>query len=48
MRARYARAARVLMDLKYEPFPDISRAIPELLEPRGNVVSLDAARGRRP
>lgn len=27
---RYARAARVLEDLRYEPFPDISTAVPEL------------------
>jgi hypothetical protein len=30
MLERYARAAKVLADLRYEPFPDISRAIPEL------------------
>jgi integrase len=47
MRERYARAARTLADLNYAPFPDISRAIPELLERRDNIVSLNAARGRR-
>ncbi|HMI85118.1 MAG TPA: tyrosine-type recombinase/integrase [Polyangiaceae bacterium] len=30
MLERYARAAKVLADLRYEPFPDISGAIPEL------------------
>ncbi|HEX2877393.1 MAG TPA: hypothetical protein VHP33_39365, partial [Polyangiaceae bacterium] len=30
MRARYARAARTLADLSYEPFPDLAKAIPEL------------------
>ena len=44
MRARYARAARTLADLKYQPFPDVSRAIPELLEARDNVVSLATSR----
>ena len=44
MRARYARAARTLMDLNYQPFPDISKAIPELLESKDNVRSLMAAR----
>jgi hypothetical protein len=47
MRARYARAARTLMDLKYVPFPDVSTAIPELLEPRDNVVSLEASKAQR-
>ena len=42
MRARYARAARTLQDLNYQPFPDISAAIPELLENRDNVISLGA------
>ena len=31
---RYNRAARMLADLRYDPFPDISRAIPELFEVR--------------
>ncbi|MES1185119.1 MAG: hypothetical protein ABUL60_15005, partial [Myxococcales bacterium] len=30
MRARYARAARTLADLSYDPFPDLAKAIPEL------------------
>jgi integrase len=47
MRARYARAARTLADLQYEPFPDVSGAIPELLEARDNVRSLAAARARK-
>jgi integrase len=47
MRARYARAARTLADLQYEPFPDISGAIPELLEARDNVRSMAAARARK-
>jgi integrase len=40
MRARYARAARTLADLKYEPFPDVSKAIPELEKLPGNVLRL--------
>lgn len=44
MRARYARAARTLADLKYEPFPALAGAIPELREPRDNVRSIAAAR----
>jgi hypothetical protein len=37
----------MLADLRYVPFPDISEAIPELLEPKDNVVSLAASRARR-
>lgn len=37
---RYERQARVLADLRYEPFPDISAAIPELAEFTDNVVRL--------
>ena len=48
MRARYTRAARTLADLNYQPFPDISKAIPELLERRDNVISLGASRAKRP
>jgi integrase len=44
MRARYARAARTLLDLNYQPFPDVSAAIPELLEQRDNVISLGASK----
>jgi integrase len=40
MRERYERQARTLADLNYEPFPDISRAIPELVEGRENVIRL--------
>lgn len=47
MRARYARAARTLMDLNYVPFPDVSAAIPELLEPRDNVVSINASKAQQ-
>ena len=36
-----------VMDLKYVPFPDVSAAIPELLEPRDNVVSLEASKAQR-
>ncbi len=46
MRNRYARAARTLLDLNYVPFPDLSEAIPALLERRNNVVSLVAAGAR--
>lgn len=35
---RYNRAARTLADLKYEPFPDITTAIPELAEDRDNLL----------
>lgn len=38
MQDLYARGARRLEDLKYEPFPDISKAIPELVELPANVV----------
>ena len=47
MRARYTRAARTLQDLNYKPFPDVSKAIPELLERHDNVVSLKAAKGKK-
>lgn len=40
MMARYDRGARTLADLKYKPFPDLSKAIPELSDDRGNVVRL--------
>ncbi|HMJ12685.1 MAG TPA: tyrosine-type recombinase/integrase [Polyangiaceae bacterium] len=40
MRARYARAARTLSDLDYQPFPGIAKAIPELAELPANVVPL--------
>jgi hypothetical protein len=32
---RYERAPRTLADLQIEPFPDVSRAIPELSTRRG-------------
>lgn len=38
MMNRYDRGARLLADLKYEPFPDISKAIPELADMQANVV----------
>ena len=47
MRARYARAARTLSDLDYLPFPDVSAAIPELLDLPGNVVMFENIRGAR-
>lgn len=40
MMKRYDRGARMLADLKLEPFPDISSAIPELSEDLGNVTRL--------
>lgn len=48
MRTRYTRAARTLQDLNYLPFPDISKVIPELLERRDNVISLQAVKGKTP
>jgi len=47
MRARYARAARVLADLKYEPFPSLEKSIPELWELPDNVRSIVTARKSR-
>jgi integrase len=44
MRGRYARAARVLADLRYEPFPSLEKAIPELWESEDNVRSIATAR----
>jgi integrase len=44
MRNRYARAARVLADLKYEPFPSLEGSVPELWEQRDNVRSIMTAR----
>lgn len=46
MQLRYDRGARMLADLRYVPFPDISEAIPELLERRDNIVSLAASKRR--
>jgi len=40
MMERYDRGARTLADLKYEPFPDLSKAIPELSDEVANVVRL--------
>jgi integrase len=37
---RYTRAARQLADLQYEPFPDLTDAIPEFVEAARNVVHL--------
>ncbi len=39
---RYERQARVLADLRYEPFPDVSTALPELVNLTDNVVRLPA------
>lgn len=38
MMRRYDRGARMLADLKYPPFPDLSSAVPELSEDLPNVV----------
>jgi hypothetical protein len=38
---RYDRGARMLADLQYEPFPDISRALPELADLPENVRRVD-------
>jgi integrase len=46
MMQRYDRGARQLADLQYEPFPDISKAIPELATDLANVTRL--ADFRRP
>jgi len=40
MMARYDRGARMLADLQYEPFPDLTEAIPELTEDLANVSRL--------
>lgn len=48
MRARYARAARLLADLKYVPFPSLVGAIPELWEATGNVRAIATARKPKP
>jgi len=45
MRDRHARAARVLADLRYAPFPDVGGAIPELQELPGNVRRVDFGKG---
>jgi hypothetical protein len=37
---RYDRGARTLADLKYLPFPNLSKAIPELSDEAANVVRL--------
>lgn len=37
---RYQRQARVLADLRYEPFPDVSEAVPELRDVSDNVRRL--------
>jgi integrase len=47
MRGRYARAARVLADLLYEPFPSLEGAVPELWAKRANVRSIATARKGR-
>lgn len=40
MLRRYDRGARQLIDLQYEPFPDLTKAIPEFTEAARNVVRL--------
>jgi hypothetical protein len=43
---RYERGARMLADLKYQPFPDLSEALPELSKDMSNVARLgDFRRG---
>jgi hypothetical protein len=46
MMDRYDRGARLLADLKYEPFPDITSAIPELSNILSNVTRIEAFRQR--
>jgi hypothetical protein len=49
MMQRYERAARSIADLRYQPFPDLSTAIPELSNDLSNVTRLSAFRqGDRP
>jgi len=43
---RYNRGARQLADLQYEPFPDLTTAIPEFVEAARNVVPLRGPRRR--
>jgi len=38
LRHRHGDGARLLAELQYEPFPDISRAIPALVQGFENVV----------
>jgi integrase len=45
MMERYNRQATVLADLQYEPFPDLSDAIPELSSKATNVVRLRPRKG---
>jgi integrase len=42
---RYDRGARMLADLKYVPFPDLSDVLPELCKDPSNVVRLRGGRG---
>lgn len=44
MMDRYDRGARLLADLKYEPFPDIAGAIPELADLQANVIRVAFAK----
>ena len=44
MMARYDRGAHTLADLKYQPFPDLAKAVPELSDDAANVVRLAAFR----
>lgn len=44
MRSRYARFARTLHDLRYDPFPSLIGAVPELWELPDNVRSILTAR----
>lgn len=42
---RYDRGARMLADMKYQPFPDIASAVPEFSATVGNVRRVDFKRG---
>lgn len=44
MRSRYARAARMLSDLNYAPFPNLADAIPEFATLPANVVRFSRSR----
>jgi hypothetical protein len=44
MRSRYARQARMLADLRYEPFPEVHDAAPELAALAANVRRISDAR----
>jgi integrase len=45
---RYDRGAQTLADLDYAPFPDVSRAVPELVEKAGRLATRLATEARDP